>query len=176
MAAPLPTSRAPPPSPPPAPIPPPVPVETHPNRAGLKPPPPYRSPPDPNRLAPEDAYFAHSPPRFRPHFAANINNHNHAATLRLLNGNVPTPAAVAALRKPPAVPVPGPEQVKAAEEARRDRGTSRRRKQKKGVWKKLLWVKQSCKEAFSILVIFFFLYFFPFLFDFYSLRFFFPEI
>src|SRR5436190_5887747 len=107
MATSPPPSRGPPPTSRPAPVPPPVPVETHPNRAGLKQPPPQRSPPDPNRLAPEDAYFAHSPLRFRPQVPSNINNHNHAATLRLLNGNVPTPPAVAALRKPPAVPVLG---------------------------------------------------------------------
>lgn len=116
----------------PPPIPPPVPVETHPNRAGLKPPPPQRPPPDPSRLAPEDAYHAHSPPRLRSQLD------NHAANLRLVNGPVATPAAVAALRPPPAVP--GTEPLK---EKQRSRGSSRRRK-RKGAWKKLLWVKQSC--------------------------------
>lgn len=116
----------------PPPIPPPVPVETHPNRAGLKPPPPQRHPPDPSRLAPEDAYYAHSPPRLRPQLD------NHAANLRLLNGPVATPAAVAALRPPPAVPKTEP-----LKEKQRSRGSSRRRK-RKGAWKKLLWVKQSC--------------------------------
>lgn len=111
----------------PAAIPPPVPVETHPNRAGLKPPPPRRVLTDPNRLAPEDAYYAHSPPRFRP-----LVTNNHAANLRL-------PAAVAALRPPPAVPGAEPRRAK---EARRRLGSSRRRQ--KGAWKKLLWVKQSC--------------------------------
>ncbi|OAT04210.1 phosphatidylinositol glycan, class C [Blastomyces gilchristii SLH14081] len=127
------TSRpTPAPAPSPAPIPPPVPVETHPNRAGLKPPPPRRVLTDPNRLAPEDAYYAHSPPRFRPHVA-----NNHAANLRL-------PAAVAALRPPPAVPVAEPRRVK---EARRRLGSSRRRS--KGAWKKLLWVKQSYPDNYT---------------------------
>ncbi|EDN10804.1 hypothetical protein HCAG_07265 [Histoplasma mississippiense (nom. inval.)] len=111
---------------PPAPIPPPVPVETHPNRTGLKPPPPRRVLTDPNRLAPEDAYYAHSPPRFR-----SVVTNNHAAHLRL-------PAAVAALRPPPAVPGAEPRRAK---EARRRFGSRRRRP--KGAWKKLLWVKQS---------------------------------
>ncbi|PGH13294.1 hypothetical protein AJ80_06405 [Polytolypa hystricis UAMH7299] len=128
-------------SPAPAPIPPPVPVETHPNRTGLKPPPPQRPPPDPSRLAPEDAYYAHSPPRFRPYVA----NNNHAATLRLLNGNVATPAAVAALRPPPAVPG---EEIKRVKDSRRDRATSRRRK-RKGAWKKLLWVKQTYPDNYT---------------------------
>ncbi|PGH06956.1 phosphatidylinositol glycan, class C [Blastomyces parvus] len=123
------TSR---PAPSPAPIPPPVPVETHPNRAGLKPPPPRRVPTDPNRLAPEDAYYAHSPPRFRPHVV-----NNHAANLRL-------PAAVAALRPPPAVPGAEPRRVK---DGRRRLGSSRRRS--KGAWKKLLWVKQSYPDNYT---------------------------
>jgi phosphatidylinositol N-acetylglucosaminyltransferase subunit C len=76
---------------PPTPIPPPVPVETHPNRAGgLKPPLQPRVPFDPTH--------AHSPPRFRPQLE------NHAVHLRPLDSVVATPAAVAALRPPPAVP------------------------------------------------------------------------
>ncbi|KKZ60437.1 hypothetical protein EMCG_00723 [[Emmonsia] crescens] len=116
----------------PAAIPPPVPVETHPNRAGLKPPPPRRVLTDPNRLAPEDAYYAHSPPRFRP-----LVTNNHAANLRL-------PAAVAALRPPPAVPGAEPRRAK---EARKRVGSSRRRQ--KGAWKKLLWVKQSYPDNYT---------------------------
>ncbi|OAX77824.1 hypothetical protein ACJ72_07873 [Emergomyces africanus] len=120
------------PAPLPAPIPPPVPVETHPNRAGLKPPPPRRVLTDPNRLAPQDAFYTNSPPRPRPLVA-----NNHAASLRL-------PAAVAALRPPPAVPGAEPRRVK---EARRRLGSSRRRQ--KGVWKKLLWVKQSYPDNYT---------------------------
>ncbi|EGC41694.1 phosphatidylinositol:UDP-GlcNAc transferase PIG-C [Histoplasma capsulatum var. duboisii H88] len=121
-----------PPAHPPAPIPPPVPVETHPNRTGLKPPPPRRVLTDPNRLAPEDAYYAHSPPRFR-----SVVTNNHAAHLRL-------PAAVAALRPPPAVPGAEPRRAK---EARRRFGSRRRRP--KGAWKKLLWVKQSYPDNYT---------------------------
>ncbi|EAS34992.3 phosphatidylinositol:UDP-GlcNAc transferase PIG-C [Coccidioides immitis RS] len=123
-----------------APVPPPVPVETHPNRAGLKPRPPLRPPPDPSRLAPEDAYFAHSPPRLRP---LNLPNNHAASNPDLLNRVVATPAAVAALRPPPAVPGTKP---KATGEARRDRGRSRRRKRQ---WKKLLWVKQSYPDNYT---------------------------
>lgn len=115
----------------PPPIPPPVPVETHPNRAGgLKPPIQPRVVPDPNRLAPEDAYYAPSIPRSRPPPT------NYDGNLRTLNGNVSASAAVAALRPPPAVP---------GADLRKARGTSRRRR-RKGAWKKLLWVKQSCKK------------------------------
>lgn len=123
-----------------APIPPPVPVETHPNRAGLKARPVRHLSPDPSRLAPEDAYFT-SPPRLRPGNVAagarrdggNTTNE----TARLLNRSVATPAAVAALRVPPAVPGSESNPVK---DRRRDRG----RRKRKGQWKKLLWVKQSC--------------------------------
>lgn len=116
----------------PSPIPPPVPVETHPNRAGGLKPQQQRGPPDPNRLAPEDAYYAHSPPRLRPQLD------NHGANVQTLNGVVTNPAAVAALRPPPAVPG-----AEAKKEVRKVRGASRRRR-RKGAWKKLLWVKQSC--------------------------------
>ncbi|WEW57457.1 glycosylphosphatidylinositol anchor biosynthesis [Emydomyces testavorans] len=134
IPAPNPTSRPQSSAGPAAPIPPPVPVETHPNRAGLGIHPLLRPPPDPSRLAPEDAYFAHSPPRLRP---LNVPN-NHATTNPdLLNRVVATPAAVAALRPPPAVPGLEP---KVAREPRRDRGRSRRRKRQ---WKKLLWERVS---------------------------------
>jgi phosphatidylinositol glycan class C protein len=120
---------------PPTPIPPPVPVETHPNRAGgLKPPLQPRVPFDPTRLTPDHAYYAHSPPRFRPQLES------HAAHLRPLDNVVATPAAVAALRPPPAVPGTEPQK----HDPRKVRG-SVRRKARKGAWKKLLWVKQSCK-------------------------------
>ncbi|ODH45731.1 hypothetical protein GX48_08197 [Paracoccidioides brasiliensis] len=115
-----------------APIPPPVPVETHPNRAGLKPPPSQRPPPDPNRLAPEDSNYTFSPPRLR-----SVSANNHAASLRL-------PAAVAALRPPPAVPGTEP---KWTGDSKRRLGSSRRRP--KGAWKKLLWVKQSYPDNYT---------------------------
>ncbi|KAL2003770.1 hypothetical protein VTN02DRAFT_2406 [Thermoascus thermophilus] len=121
----------------PSPIPPPVPVETHPNRAGGLKPQQQRGPPDPNRLAPEDAYYAHSPPRSRPQLD------HHGANVQPLNGIVANPAAVAALRPPPAVPG-----AEAKKEARKVRGTSRRRR-RKGAWKKLLWVKQSYPDNYT---------------------------
>ncbi|KAL1968106.1 hypothetical protein VTN77DRAFT_2236 [Rasamsonia byssochlamydoides] len=128
------------PSPPsPAPIPPPVPVETHPNRAGgLKPPPQQRVPPDPTRLAPEHAYYANSPPRLW------TQNENHPVHLRPIDNVVATPAAVAALRPPPAVP--GTEPKKS--EARKVRESGRRKK-RKGAWKKLLWVRQSYPDNYT---------------------------
>lgn len=120
----------------PPPIPPPVPVETHPNRAGgLRPPLQSRPPPDPSRLAPEDAYYPPSTARLRPPPT------NYSGNLRTLNGNAATPASVAALRPPPAVP--GSE---SSLSHRKVRGTSRRRR-RKGAWKKLLWVKQSCMSS-----------------------------
>lgn len=119
----------------PAPIPPPVPVETHPNRAGgLKPPLPQRVPPDPTRLAPEHAYYSHAHPRL---WGQTENNSIH---LRPINSVVATPAAVAALRPPPAVPGSEPKK----KDARRLRDATRR-KTRKGAWKKLLWVRQSCE-------------------------------
>ncbi|KAK2821747.1 hypothetical protein FQN49_007714 [Arthroderma sp. PD_2] len=125
-----------------APIPPPVPVETHPNRAGLKARPVRVSSPDPSRLAPEDAYFT-SPPRLRPgNVAARRDGGNTTDTARLLNRSVATPAAVAALRIPPAVPRLEP---KPAKDQRRDRS----RRKRKGQWKKLLWVKQSYPDNYT---------------------------
>lgn len=118
----------------PPPVPPPVPVETHPNRAGgLKHPQQQRALPDPNRLAPEDAYYVQSPPRVR----SNIDTHR--ANFRAINGVATNSAAAAALRPPPAVP--GAETTK--KEPRTVRASSRRGR-RKGAWKKLLWVKQSC--------------------------------
>lgn len=112
-------------------VPPPVPVETHPNRAcGSK---QQRALPDPNRLAPEDAYYGSSPTRSR------TAPDDYDESLEPLSGDVPTPAAVAALRPLPAVPSADPNH----KDARKVRGAGRRRK-RKGAWKKLLWVKQSC--------------------------------
>ncbi|KAL1957357.1 hypothetical protein VTO42DRAFT_6037 [Malbranchea cinnamomea] len=138
-----------------SPIPPPIPVETHPNRVvGFKPHPLHhqhphqhqhqhqRLAPDRGRLAPEDAYYAHSliRPRPPPHHAT-----NHAASLRVrgaLTG--PSAAAVAALRPPPAVP--GPESKPSLKE---QWASGRRRKRRKKQWKKLLWVKQSYPDNYT---------------------------
>jgi phosphatidylinositol glycan class C protein len=120
----------------PAPVPPPVPVETHPYRAsGLKPPPENRVLPDPTRLAPEDAYYSPSLLRTRP------GSSNYEEPIRPLSANTPTAASVAALRPPPAVPG-----AATRKENRKLRGTGVRRR-RKGAWKKLLWVKQSCTHT-----------------------------
>lgn len=116
----------------PASVPPPVPVETHPKRTGGISPSEQRALPDPTRLAPEDAYFG--PTLTRTHTAPAYSD-----SLRTLSGNVAAPAAVAALRPPPAVPSSDPNE----RHARKVRTSGRRRK-RNGAWKKLLWVKQSC--------------------------------
>ncbi|KAJ5780423.1 hypothetical protein N7457_005583 [Penicillium paradoxum] len=107
------------------PSPPPIPVDTHPNRApGSKSPELERSLPDPNRLAPEDAYFAPSLSRVR---SAPT---NYEESLRALNGESGAHlGSAAALRK-------------------RVGGAGRRRR-RKGAWKKLLWVKQSYPDNYT---------------------------
>lgn len=94
-------------------------IDAHPNRDGSKSPEHERPLPDPDRLAPEDAYFAPALSRVRSAPA------NYEESLRSLNGeNASHIGSAAALRK-------------------KLSGTPRRRK-RKGAWKKLLWVKQSC--------------------------------
>ena len=95
--------------------------------------------PDPNRLAPEDAYYA---PSLKARAATATANYD--GSLRTLKGNQST-TAVAALRLP-----------NADTGGLKVRGTSRRRRQRKGAWKKLLWVKQSCMDTCL-----FFFFFFP---------------
>ena len=105
------------------PFPPPIPVDTHPNRTtGSKPPELERSLPDPNRLAPEDAYFAPSLSRARS--AAS----NYEENLRSLNGD-------------------GSAHIGSTAALRKKLGGPGRRRKRKGAWKKLLWVKQSCMSA-----------------------------
>lgn len=119
----------------PPPVPPPVPVETHPNRTGgLKHPSAEQALPDPTRLAPEDAYYSPSLLRSRP------GSSNYEDAIRPLSGTAGTAASVAALRPPPAVPG-----AATRKENRKLRGTGIRKK-RKGAWKKLLWVKQSCMD------------------------------
>ncbi|KAJ5124161.1 uncharacterized protein N7515_007986 [Penicillium bovifimosum] len=107
------------------PFPPPIPVDTHPRRAsGSKSPEFERSLPDPNRLAPEDAYFAPSLSRVR---SAPV---NYGESLQSLNGDSGAHiGSAAALRK-------------------RVGGAGRRRR-RKGAWKKLLWVKQSYPDNYT---------------------------
>ncbi|KGO77369.1 Phosphatidylinositol N-acetylglucosaminyltransferase [Penicillium italicum] len=104
---------------------PPIPVNTHPNRApGSKSPELERPLPDPNRLAPEDAYFAPSLSRVR---SAPI---NYGENLRSLNGESSAHlGSAAALRK--------------------KLGGAGRRRKRKGAWKKLLWVKQSYPDNYT---------------------------
>lgn len=100
---------------------PPIPVETHSNRTPESPE-LERSLPDPNRLAPEDAYFAN--PLLRARSAPS----NYQENLRSLNGDSSVHiGSAAALRK--------------------KLGGAGRRRKRKGAWKKLLWVKQSCMYA-----------------------------
>lgn len=120
------------------PIPPSIPDESHPNRVGgsrSHSPSEQRALPDPNRLAPEDAYYAPSLLKARAAAAAKANRDD---SLRTLKGNGNS-AAVTTLRPLSAVPKP-----EAEKDVRSVRGTSRRRRRRKGAWKKLLWVKQSC--------------------------------
>lgn len=111
-------------------FPPPIPVEPHPYRASGSDSPGehHRELPDPNRLAPEDAYFAPSLLKARAARAT------YDDSLRTLKGN----GSASSLRRRPAVPNAD------EKEARKVRGTSQHRRRRKGAWKKLLWVKQSC--------------------------------
>ncbi|KAJ5624386.1 hypothetical protein N7510_000695 [Penicillium lagena] len=124
-------------SPPPSlsPFPPPIPVDTHPNRSN--PPELERTLPDPNRLAPEDAYFAHSISRIRSAPA------HYEDSFRALNGDA-TATGIAALRPETALLGANPNH----KDIRRLRGTSGRRR-RKGAWKKLLWVKQSYPDNYT---------------------------
>jgi phosphatidylinositol glycan class C protein len=137
-AKPPPTAAAPVPSP----VPPPVPVETHPNRVAFKPA-LHRTTSDPNRLAPEDAYKAYSPPRLGPLTESRplgfSDFHDSAAASAAAAALRP---AVASLRPPPAIPV-----AARLEQDRKRRSASRKRRQPKE-WKKLLWVKHpTCRAA-----------------------------
>lgn len=76
---------------------------------------------DPNRLAPEDAFYAHSPPRRQ---------------WERSGGEVTGPDALDV----DGSLVPGGVMRRRREKDQR-RSASRKRK---GAWKKLLWVKQSC--------------------------------
>jgi len=110
-----------------SPLPPPIPVDTHPYRAPGSNAPEQGRVPDPNRLAPEDAYFATSLSRIR---SAPV---NYDENLRSLNGD----GTVSTLR---------PRGVLGTDPSRKDvrkLGAGGRRR-RKGAWKKLLWVKQTC--------------------------------
>lgn len=112
-------------------IPPPIPVDAYPYRA-----PGSKSPeeriPDPDRLAPEDAYFAPSLARTR-HAPGNYDE-----GLSLSSDGT----AVASLQPPR-----GALGVDPSRKDVRKLGGGGGRRRRKGAWKKLLWVKQSCMEA-----------------------------
>jgi phosphatidylinositol N-acetylglucosaminyltransferase subunit C len=94
---------------------------------------------DPNRLAPEDAYYIpQSPPRIR------TENHPSKVAAAKANGAIISANGVA-VGVPPVIPGLKPVLSLGSQRRRRekDRGRSGSRRQK-GVWKKLLWVKQSC--------------------------------
>lgn len=74
---------------------------------------------DPNRLAPEDAFFAHSPPRRR---------------------EEPYRRPTATFSTVDHTTIRGPSSRRHIDKERGRSGSRRR----KGEWKKLLWVKQSC--------------------------------
>lgn len=74
---------------------------------------------DPNRLAPEDAFFAHTPPRRREELYRRPTATVSAVDHTIIRGS----------------------SSQRRIEKERGRSGSRRRK---GEWKKLLWVKQSC--------------------------------
>ncbi|KAJ5335086.1 Phosphatidylinositol N-acetylglucosaminyltransferase [Penicillium brevicompactum] len=99
-------------------------IDTHPNRDGSKSPEHERHLPDPDRLAPEDAYFAPALSRVRSAPA------NYEESLRSMNGeNTSHIGSAAALRK--------------------KLGGAPRRRKRKGAWKKLLWVKQSYPDNYT---------------------------
>ena len=86
---------------------------------------------DPTRLAPEDAFFAHSPPRRR--LGSNLNGGVDFVAVEGLPGSSRLGASARRRR-----------------EKERGRSGSRRRK---GTWKKLLWVKQNCTYYYPIQVL-----------------------
>ena len=120
-------------------IPPSFPVESSPSEQHQHQQQQQRPFPDPNRLAPEDAYYAQTvKARAVAAAAATATTANYDGSLPTLKGNQ-SAAAVTALRLPN------------ADGGRKVRDTSRRRRRRKGAWKKLLWVKQSCTAFLSLL-------------------------
>ncbi|KAJ5918313.1 hypothetical protein N7454_010688 [Penicillium verhagenii] len=107
-------------------IPPPIPVDTHPNRSH-----PFDQDriPDPNRLAPEDAYFAPSLSRAR----SAPGNYNET---------LPTMSGDGTLRPPRGV-------LESERKDPRKLGSTGGRRRRKGAWKKLLWVKQSYPDNYT---------------------------
>ena len=78
---------------------------------------------DPSRLAPEDAFFAHSPPRWQQERTVNGKTDAHTLKADVARAGIGT---------------------RRRHDKDRGRSGSRRRK---GVWKKILWIKQSCKST-----------------------------
>ena len=91
-----------------------------PNHTKVPPAIPHRPFSDPSRLAPEDAFHAHTLPRRQLETNGSIDS-------SITNGSLSDVRAIGDERR----------------KREKERGRSRSRK-RKGVWKKLLWVKQSC--------------------------------
>lgn len=94
---------------------------------------------DPSRLAPEDAYYIpQSPPQIR------TDNHPNKVAAAKANGVAIAPLPIG---PPPVIPGLKPTFSLSSQRRRREkeRGRSGSRRSK-GVWKKLLWVKQSCRS------------------------------
>ncbi|KAA6408251.1 MAG: GPI2-domain-containing protein [Lasallia pustulata] len=89
--------------------------------------PPHQTFSDPNHLAPEDAFLAHSPPRKQRDAGAHARSNG-----SVLNGELASARAGKSTRRP--------------RDKERGRSGSRRRK---GVWKKLLWVKQPYPDNYT---------------------------
>ena len=97
--------------------------ETSYNDSGRLPPLEHRPFLDPSRLAPEDAFFAHSPPRWQQERTVNGTTDTHTLKSDVARAGLGT---------------------RRRRDKDRGRSGSRRRK---GAWKKILWIKQSCKST-----------------------------
>ena len=93
---------------------------------------PQRTVTDPSHLAPEDAFFAHSPPRRQPGNTSYTSLNDETVTNGIVNGLNHARAGGAARRR---------------RDKDRGRSGSRRRK---AAWKKLLWVKQPCTRVHTL--------------------------
>lgn len=114
-----------------SPIPTPIPVDAYSYRVSASKSPEERIP-DPDRLAPEDAYFATSLTRARTAPVSYVDN---------LSSLSSDGTAVTTLQHPR-----GPLAADPGRKDMRKLGGAGSRRRRKGAWKKLLWVKQSCTD------------------------------